>query len=350
MPKSVGTPNTGSELRQLICEKARNGQRLSQIALEVKRPLRTIQSIVKRNSERGHNEDLPRSGRPSKFTERDLRHLKLNVESNRRQSLADITNNINLALPSPVVKRTIGRFLKKHMNMTSRIAAKKPFLMDKHVHTRQGWAETHVGWNMLDWKAVIWTDEASVEIGRESRQCRVWHRPGERYKKACLVPTFKSGRQNLMIWGCIAFGKRGPLIQIPPNRRKGTDYVSLVLSGPLWEFYTELVEEKGAALVMEDGAPIHRSKVAKDFRVAHLIETLPHPAQSPDLNPIEHVWKRLKVGINKRPIRPKNLVELWVALKEEWEKVDVSFINDLVKSMPRRAQAVLDANGGSTKY
>src|SRR5436190_24134820 len=100
----------------------------------------------------------------------------------------------------------------------------------------------------------------------------------------CLAPTFKSGRQCLMVWGCIAYGRRGPLVRIPKDCRTGADYTKLVLAGPLWDFYTELYEERGVVKVMEDGAPIHRSAPAKMFCSTHHMDTLEHPAQSPDIN------------------------------------------------------------------
>ena len=80
------------------------------------------------------------------------------------------------------------------------------------------------------------------------------------------------------------------------------------------------------------------------------MEVLPHPAQSPDLNPIEHVWKELKRKVNDRGVIAKNVDQLWGILQEEWEKIDIDFINRLVESMPRHTQAVLEAKGGSTKY
>ena len=80
------------------------------------------------------------------------------------------------------------------------------------------------------------------------------------------------------------------------------------------------------------------------------METIPHPAQSPDINPIEHAWKQLKTLVNERPQRPRNLDELWVALQEEWEKIDLDFINSLVHSMPKRVRAVYKVKGKSTKY
>jgi hypothetical protein len=80
------------------------------------------------------------------------------------------------------------------------------------------------------------------------------------------------------------------------------------------------------------------------------MEILPHPAQSPDLNPIEHVWMKLKVRINEREEVPKNVEQLWEALQEEWAKIDMEFINNLVHSMPDRVHAVYSAKGGPTKY
>jgi transposase len=91
----------------------------------------------------------------------------------------------------------------------------------------------------------------------------------------------------------------------------------------------------GVAVVMEDGALIHQSKVAKDFCFQNSMETLLYPPQSPDLNLIEHVWKRLKIMVNKHPKHSKNAKELWVALQEEWVKIDIEFINSLIESMPR---------------
>ena len=139
-------------------------------------------------------------------------------------------------------------------------------------------------------------------------------------------------------------------MKIPSDKCSGVDYVELVLGGPLWELYTELCEEMGAVLVMEDGAPTHQSKVAQDFCSTNSMEDLPHPPQSPDLNPIEHVWKRLKILVNEQPTHPRNTEDLWMALQEEWLKIDIDFINSLILSMPHCARAVYEARGRSTKY
>ncbi|KAH9888923.1 hypothetical protein C8Q73DRAFT_609771, partial [Cubamyces lactineus] len=63
------------------------------------------------------------------------------------------------------------------------------------------------------------------------------------------------------------------------------------------------------------------------------------PAQSPDLNPIVHLWV-----IHKKP--PVSINELWKRVEAEWEKISVKECRDLIESMPRRVAAVLKANGG----
>lgn len=73
------------------------------------------------------------------------------------------------------------------------------------------------------------------------------------------------------------------------------------------------------------------------------------PANSPDINPIENVWKLLKDKIQGRYNFPKTIDELKTALKEEWENLDISILDEVIASMPRRINAVLKAKG-VTKY
>ena len=101
---------------------------------------------------------------------------------------------------------------------------------------------------------------------------------------------------------------------------------------------------------MEDGAPICCAGITKAFHAQHQMEVLEHPAQSPDINPIEHAWKLLKVRVNDRPAHPRNLEDVWDVLQEEWRKIEVDFIYGLVASMSHRAKAIYKAQGGPTKY
>jgi DDE superfamily endonuclease len=71
------------------------------------------------------------------------------------------------------------------------------------------------------------------------------------------------------------------------------------------------------------------------------IECLQWPAQSPDLNPIENIWKLLKDNVRRRNPFPRTREELSAALAEEWDKLDPAFFVEVVRSMPRRIAEVI---------
>ena len=56
------------------------------------------------------------------------------------------------------------------------------------------------------------------------------------------------------------------------------------------------------------------------------------PPQSPNLNPIEYLWKTLGVKVMER--NPTNTEDLWLKLKEEWSKI---VVEDVRLSLRARA-------------
>lgn len=76
----------------------------------------------------------------------------------------------------------------------------------------------------------------------------------------------------------------------------------------------------------------------------------PWSAQSPDLNPIEHLWYLLKRRIEQQEERAKGVHELWGKAAEEWEKITVEECRRLIESMPNRLKELVRKKGGHTKY
>ena len=72
------------------------------------------------------------------------------------------------------------------------------------------------------------------------------------------------------------------------------------------------------------------------------------PANSPDLNPIENIWSLLKHRIGKH--FPTTRDEVITAIQTEWSQLTASDISRACQSMRERCQAVIDANGGHTRW
>ncbi|KAK7113277.1 hypothetical protein V1264_012589 [Littorina saxatilis] len=101
---------------------------------------------------------------------------------------------------------------------------------------------------------------------------------------------------------------------------------------------------------MDDNARPHRSRALVDYLQNNAVTTLPWPAMSPDLNPLEHVWDILGRRIQALQLPVQTLRELEAALHREWLQVTREQIRRLTGGMRRRVDAVIWARGGFTRY
>ncbi|KRH92703.1 putative transposable element [Pseudoloma neurophilia] len=101
-------------------------------------------------------------------------------------------------------------------------------------------------------------------------------------------------------------------------------------------------------IFQQDGASVHAGKVVERWFEKKGVSVLEWPSQSPDLNPIEHLWTYIKREVAKKKFETLN--DLQACIISVWEKVPKELCEKLVMSMKRRAQAVFVANGSHTKY
>ncbi|MBW0565231.1 hypothetical protein O181_104946 [Austropuccinia psidii MF-1] len=116
-----------------------------------------------------------------------------------------------------------------------------------------------------------------------------------------------------------------------------------------WMEQAPWIHGRHRLLLMEDNAPIHTAQARTDWRNWHNIIKLNWPAHSPDLNPIENVWKAMKSQISKL-YQPQMVEELCHAINAAWTDFHVNLLNGLFHSMPQWMVMVIKMNGGPTSY
>ena len=72
------------------------------------------------------------------------------------------------------------------------------------------------------------------------------------------------------------------------------------------------------------------------------------PANSPDLNPIENLWNIVKRNVKRK--KPQNQKNLTGFMKEEQDAIPESILINLIKSMRRRCELVIENNGERIPY
>ena len=101
-------------------------------------------------------------------------------------------------------------------------------------------------------------------------------------------------------------------------------------------------------IFQQDNDSKHTSRIAKTYFEQSSISKLDWPSQLPDINPIEHLWSILDDRI---PMESQvTLATFWSKLKEEWDNLPRHILANLVDSMPKRIQAIIDNKGGNTNY
>lgn len=227
----------------------------------------------------------------------------------------------------------------------ARAARRKPLVSARNRKKRIEFANGYINKNIEFWCQVLFSDESKFNIFHSGGRILVWRKRNTELDPKNLCSTVKHGGGGVMVWGCMAASDVGELVFIEDTMDK-MRYLEI-----LKENLKKSAEKLGLGnnfYFQQDNDLKHTAYVVRQwisFNIPHILGT---PPQSPDLNPIEHLWEELEKRVRTHNISSK--AQLKQVLLDEWKKISAEITKKLVYSMQNRLKEVIRRKGHPTKY
>lgn len=332
------------ETRELIIKFHKEGKSLREIASIISRSHNTVKKIVDKFKLSGKLENRPGAGRPKRLSEKEIRSVVRAVRQDPATSAVKVSEELSRKSGVKVSASTIRRAL--HNNgLFGRIPRKKPLISKTNQQRRLNFAKKYQNHDSSFWKNVLFSDESKFEVFGKKTATKIWRSKNQEFQDKNIVSTVKHGGGSVMVWGCMAASGVGKLVFIDSTMNK-TGYLNILKDNLLAS--VDKLDLDRSWIFQQDNDPKHTAKIVKEWLLYRTPKQLDHCPQSPDLNPIEHLWEYLDRQIRKRTIT--SLDSLKSTLLEEWLEISPEVTTKLVESMPRRLEAVIKTKGKHTKY
>ena len=316
-----------------------SGHSMSKIANQLKVSKKSVSVILKRWREEETIRPRRRLGPKSKLTASDKRHIAIHAKQNPKLTRQQLKDELNLDVSLSIISKA----LKEH-GLKCYVARKKPLISEKNRKARLDFAKKYIGKPISFWKKVLFTDESRFAGKNDGRTERIIRQKGRAFERG-LTKTTVETNVMMTVWGAMGYISIGKLVKID-GIMDAKKYMSILDEG-LLPSVTMNGWTRQYTLQM-DNDPKHTSKAAMEYYKKHQLNLLPWPSQSPDLNPIEHLWDEVSRRMKGSSRLSQKQYEQKVM--DVWSEISSSYIQKLINSMPRRLAAVMKAKGGNTRY
>lgn len=343
---------------------------LRQIAAKVDRSAATVMRVLKEfNTPSTYSQTHgkvthQRRGRPRKLSSREERLLIRALLKLRRTegnfTAKRLMNEANIS-ESDVSVRTVGRFLnsKGYFYLQAR---KKGLLTNNDKSLRVAFAKkvreeydtelwTHKIAFYLDGVAFAHKtnplDQARAPTGR------IYRKKSEGLNQFCTAKGSKVGSGGKVVKFLVAISYNVGVILCHEYEHMTGNFFASFIENTFEQMFVQ--SKKGnTRLFIQDNDPSQNSAVAKTALQQVRAKLLKIPPRSPDLNPIENMFKSVSDNLHDSAIEEQLERESFTQFKQRVKNTIVQFpvakINNLIESMDRRIQLILETQGQRLKY
>ncbi len=171
--------------------------------------------------------------------------------------------------------------------------------------------------------------------------------PDQRRKgSSSLLPATSPKPGSVMVWGCVSALGKGNL-HFCDGTINAEKYIE-ILEHNMLPSRRHLFQGR-PCIFQQDNAKPHSAHITKSWLRRKRVQVLDRPACSPDLSPIENVWRILKRKMRQR--RPRTVAHLKTCLQEGRMGQNYTWnTSSLVSSVPKRLLSVVKRNGNITNW
>ncbi|CDQ73294.1 unnamed protein product [Oncorhynchus mykiss] len=228
----------------------------------------TVGAIIRKWKKFKMTVNHPRSGAPCKISPRGASMIMRKVRVQPRTARQDLVNDLKTA-GTTVSKKTISP-------PAQASACPGKFSND------------HLDYPEEEWEKVMWSDETEIELFGPNCTHRVWRKKKDEYNPKNTIPTVKHGGGNIILWGCFSAKGTGQLHLIE-GRMDGAMYREILANNLLPS--VRALKMGHGWVFQHDNDPKDTARATKEWLRKKHLKVLERPSQSPDLNPIENLWR-----------------------------------------------------------
>lgn len=265
--------------------------------------------------------------------------IKRLVRTEPRISIRKIQAALEKKFDNPPGRSTIQTFLRAHDFVIEKLK-KRPLLRAANVEKRMSFACENVGKDPGVFDNILWSDEVRVQAYPNHRIIIAWRREDLEHVPELINPQVQGGGISVTFWGCFSASGTGPLVPLD-GMMNSQRYM-----GILHDYVKPEIDARGGRCVfMQDNASTHKSRIVMECIRNLGIRVLEWPPQSPDLNPIEHLWAILKHKLYTANHSFASKADLISKVLEIWALFPTELCKRLSSSVPGRLERVIERDG-----
>jgi len=304
----------------------------------------TISKLRTKFKKEGTLEEKPKRGRHCKKSDESTAMIIEAVQKNPKLNACAIAKDpkLNPEGPEHLGSRQMTRLLNTHgLFDTTYVLEKIP---QQAMDIRVAFATNAIE-QRWDWTSIIFSDEADLF---PDHPAKLLHFRSEREERDDVDSDDKgkSDPRKVKVWGTISIHGVGTLVRYERNLD------SLVYRSHLETYLLKdfpllrgTKTRRGKYTLHLGSAMVHTGDEVKKWFEENRVHIIKWPSYSPDINPIEKVWKFIKKELSKSNTTLATADQTWNKIRTIWYNQVPLMLEELYSSLPSRMQTLISIDG-----